>query len=141
MAATDRPAAAASLEEGLEETLTVVRLGVPELLRKTLATTNPIEGAFSVAESVTRRVKRSRRQRHAPAVVRGRPAGCRKEIQPRKATSTCRSSSPRWIDSWHHQHLTLNANKRNNPFQESAIYFNYERDIFIDHGRRAKHLQ
>ena len=54
------PAAAASLEEGLEETLTVVRLGVPELLRKTLATTNPIESAFSVAESVTRRVKRWR---------------------------------------------------------------------------------
>jgi len=54
------PAAAASLEEGLEETLTVVRLGVLELLRKTLATTNPIESAFSVAESVTRRVKRWR---------------------------------------------------------------------------------
>lgn len=54
------PDAAASLEEGLEETLTVVRLGVPELLRKTLATTNPIESAFSVAESVTRRVKRWR---------------------------------------------------------------------------------
>jgi transposase-like protein len=54
------PAAAASLEEGLEETLTVVRLGVPELLRKTLATTNPIESAFSVAECVTRRVKRWR---------------------------------------------------------------------------------
>jgi transposase-like protein len=54
------PAAAASLEEGWEETLTVVRLGVPELLRKTLATTNPIESAFSVAESVTRRVKRWR---------------------------------------------------------------------------------
>jgi putative transposase len=57
---TISPAAAASLEEGLDETLTVVRLGVPELLRKTLATTNPIESAFSVAESVTRRVKRWR---------------------------------------------------------------------------------
>ena len=33
---------------------------MPELLRKTLATTNPIESAFSVAESVTRRVKRWR---------------------------------------------------------------------------------
>jgi transposase-like protein len=54
------PAAAASLEEGLEETLTIVRLGVPELLRKTLSTTNPIESAYSVAESVTRRVKRWR---------------------------------------------------------------------------------
>lgn len=54
------PDAAASLQEGLDETLTVVRLGVPELLRKTLATTNPIESAFSVAEQVTRRVKRWR---------------------------------------------------------------------------------
>jgi transposase-like protein len=51
------PDAAASLREGMEETLTVVCLGVPELLRRTLATTNPIESAFSVAENVTRRVK------------------------------------------------------------------------------------
>jgi len=51
------PDAAASLREGMEETLTVVRLGVPELLRRTLATTNPIESAFSVAENLTRRVK------------------------------------------------------------------------------------
>jgi transposase-like protein len=51
------PDAAASLREGMEETLTVVRLGVPELLRRTLATTNPIESAFSVAENVTSRVK------------------------------------------------------------------------------------
>ncbi|MBX3434002.1 MAG: IS256 family transposase [Pirellulales bacterium] len=71
---TISPAAAASLEEGLEETVAVVRLGVPELLRKTLATTNPIESAFSVAESVTRRVKRWRdgdmRQRWCVAGLR-----------------------------------------------------------------------
>jgi len=54
------PDAAASLREGMEETLTVVRLGVPEMLRKTLATTNPIESAFSVAQNVTARVKRWR---------------------------------------------------------------------------------
>ena len=54
------PDAAASLREGMEETIAVVRLGVPELLRKTLATTNPIESAFSVAQNVTRRVKRWR---------------------------------------------------------------------------------
>jgi hypothetical protein len=47
------PDAAAQSPEGIEETLTVVRLGVPELLRKTLATTNPIESAFSVAQNVT----------------------------------------------------------------------------------------
>jgi putative transposase len=54
------PDAGASLREGMEETLTVVRLNVPEMLRKTLATTNPIESAFSVAQNVTARVKRWR---------------------------------------------------------------------------------
>jgi hypothetical protein len=38
----------------LEETLTVVRLGVPGALRGTLATTNPIESALSVTTRVTR---------------------------------------------------------------------------------------
>ena len=37
------PGAAASLREGLEETLTVLRLELPEALRKTLRSTNPIE--------------------------------------------------------------------------------------------------
>jgi transposase-like protein len=54
------PSAAASLNEGLEETLTVHRLGVPALLRKTLSTTNPIESCFSVTRTVTGRVKRWR---------------------------------------------------------------------------------
>jgi transposase-like protein len=52
--------AAASLREGLEETLTVVRLGVPATLRRTLATTNPIESALSVTRRVTARVTRWR---------------------------------------------------------------------------------
>lgn len=54
------PSAAASLREGLEETLTVHRLGVPELLRKTLSTTNPIESCFSMTRTITGRVKRWR---------------------------------------------------------------------------------
>jgi putative transposase len=54
------PDAAASLREGMAETLTVTRLGVEGILRKTLATTNPIESALSVAEETTRRVKRWR---------------------------------------------------------------------------------
>src|SRR6202030_698119 len=37
------PSAARSLEEGLEETLTVHRLGIGAVLRRKLATTNPIE--------------------------------------------------------------------------------------------------
>lgn len=54
------PDAANSLREGLEETLTVVKLGLSETLRKTLATTNPIESALDTARTVTRRVKRWR---------------------------------------------------------------------------------
>ena len=54
------PDAAASLREGLEETLTVVRLGVSVALRRTLATTNPIESALSVTRRVTARVTRWR---------------------------------------------------------------------------------
>lgn len=52
--------AASSLREGLEETLTVVKLGLPELLRRTLGTTNPIESALSVTRTVTARVTRWR---------------------------------------------------------------------------------
>lgn len=40
------PSAARSLEEGMEETLTVHRLRVPAQLRRTLASTNVIESAF-----------------------------------------------------------------------------------------------
>jgi transposase-like protein len=54
------PSAARSLEEGLEETLTVHRLCVPEQLRRTLSSTNVIESAFSIVETVCRNVKRWR---------------------------------------------------------------------------------
>jgi transposase-like protein len=52
------PSAARSLAEGLEETLTVHRLQVPPQLRKTLASTNIIESAFSIVERVCANVKR-----------------------------------------------------------------------------------
>ena len=52
------PSAARSLEEGLEETLTVHRLHIPFQLRKSLASTNIIESAFSIVERVCSNVKR-----------------------------------------------------------------------------------
>jgi len=54
------PSAARSLEEGLEETLTVHELRVPDQLRRTLSCTNVIESAFSIVETVCRNVKRWR---------------------------------------------------------------------------------
>ncbi len=58
------PSAARSLEEGMEETLTVHRLRVPEQLRRTLSSTNVIESAFSIVETVCRNVKRWRHGDH-----------------------------------------------------------------------------
>jgi len=52
------PSAARSLGEGMEETLTVHRLHLPMQLRKTMASTNVIESAFSIVERVCRNVKR-----------------------------------------------------------------------------------
>lgn len=54
------PGAAASLREGLEETLTVTRLGLPPSLARTFKSTNPIESMISIASDATRNVKRWR---------------------------------------------------------------------------------
>ena len=52
--------AAASLEEGLEETLTINRLGLPPQLRRIFSSTNLIESCFSWAGDLCRGVKRWR---------------------------------------------------------------------------------
>jgi len=50
--------AAGSLREGLEETLTVLKLGLPPSLRRSLATTNAIENLIGSIRRVSRNVKR-----------------------------------------------------------------------------------
>jgi putative transposase len=52
------PSAAASLGEGMEETLTVLELRVGSKLRRSVASTNGIESSFSVSERICRQVKR-----------------------------------------------------------------------------------
>ena len=56
----DHPSAAASLREGLDETLTVLRFGLSPALLKTLSTTNPIENIQGGLRRVCRRVCRWR---------------------------------------------------------------------------------
>jgi len=51
------PSAAASLREGMEETLTLHRLGVPATLRVSLSTTNPMESPFATVRERTVRVR------------------------------------------------------------------------------------
>jgi putative transposase len=52
------PSAAASLREGLEQTLTLTRLDLPERLERVLSSTNLIENLFSRVREIARRVKR-----------------------------------------------------------------------------------
>ena len=56
----DHPGAAASIREGLDETLTVQRLGLTGALRRTLRSTNIIENLNGSVERYTRNVKRWR---------------------------------------------------------------------------------
>jgi putative transposase len=52
------PGAAASLREGMAETLTVLRLGVPPTLARTLHSTNPIESMIEICREHAGNVKR-----------------------------------------------------------------------------------
>jgi transposase-like protein len=54
----EHPGAAASLREGLAETLTVIELGLVGWLRFTLRTTNPIDNLFGSVRKTSKRVKR-----------------------------------------------------------------------------------
>ena len=54
------PGAAASLREGMGETLTILRLGVPPTLARTLRSTNPIESMIEICREHSKNVKRWR---------------------------------------------------------------------------------
>jgi len=52
------PGAAGSLREGLEETLTLTRMGITGSLKRTLASTNPCESMIECVRRTSRNVKR-----------------------------------------------------------------------------------
>src|SRR3989338_3105234 len=56
----DYPSAAESVREGLEETLTIIGLKLPTVLRRSLSTTNAAESLISRTRQVKRNVKRWR---------------------------------------------------------------------------------
>ncbi len=61
----DAPGVSASILEGLDEMLTVIRLDLPRELRRSLACTNTIESLIAVIRQVCRNVKRWRNARMA----------------------------------------------------------------------------
>ena len=54
------PGAAGSLREGMQETLTVIKLGIKGKLRRTLESTNPCESMIDTVRRTQRNVKRWR---------------------------------------------------------------------------------
>ncbi len=69
---TDHPSAAESVREGLDETLTVLGLNLPDTLRRSLTTTTAAESLISRTRHVKRTVTR---WRGGQMVVRGVAAG------------------------------------------------------------------
>ena len=68
----EAPGVSASILEGLDEILTVIRLGLPAELRRSLACTNAIENALGTVRTVQRNVKR---WRNAEMALRWTAAG------------------------------------------------------------------
>jgi transposase-like protein len=61
----DAPGVSASILEGLDEMLTVIRIGLPDQLRRSLGCTNVIESLMAVLRTVCHNVKRWRDARMA----------------------------------------------------------------------------
>ncbi len=70
--AKKRPGAAASLREGLADTVTVNRLGVTGSLLRTVESTNPVESMIEIVRDHSRRVKR---WQHGEMALRWTAAG------------------------------------------------------------------
>ena len=74
------PGAAGSLREGLEETLTLTRLGVTGSLKRTLESTNPCESMIEIVRHTQRNVKRWSLRRDGAALDRRRHARSREAV-------------------------------------------------------------
>ena len=73
--ARSHPGASASLREGLEETITVQRLGITGKLKRTLDSTNPCE---SMIECVRRSSRNVKHWQNGDMALRWTAAGCSK---------------------------------------------------------------
>jgi Transposase, Mutator family len=92
----EAPGVAASILEGLDEMLTVVRLKLPPPLRRSLACTNAIENMMGTVRRVSRNVKR---WRNAAMALRWTAAGMMEAIKGfrrLKAHKYLHCSEPHW---------------------------------------------
>jgi putative transposase len=87
--------AAASLREGMDETLTVLRLGVPPTLARTLRSTNAIESMISICRDSSRNVKTWRDGQMALRWCAAGMIEAGKQFPASTATCTCPRYAPR----------------------------------------------
>src|SRR5215210_8675107 len=105
------PDAAASLREGMDDTLTLMRLGITGQLAKTLCSTNPCESMIEIVRYTQRNVKTLAGRRHAQALDRRRNAASRAAVpadhrlpRPRQARHRHRTTTRRPAHRQHHSH-------------------------------------
>jgi transposase-like protein len=103
----EHPGAAASVREGLAETLTVVRLGLPQSFARTFATTNPIENLNSGARWTCRNVKR---WRGGTMVLRWACAAVREAEQRFRGVKSAKSGMPILVEALRQNDLRLENN-------------------------------
>ncbi len=77
------PRVAASLHKGLAETLTVLRLGAPPTLARTLRSTNAIESMIGVCRQRSGEREAVARRGHGDALVRSRDGRSRQAVPSR----------------------------------------------------------
>ena len=80
----------------MAETLTVLRLGVPPTLARTLRSTNAVESMISICRDHARNVKRWRDGQMALRWCAAGMVEASKQFRRSTATSTCPPCGPRW---------------------------------------------
>jgi putative transposase len=88
------PGAAASLREGIAETLTLTRLGISGSLRRTLASTNPCESMIECVRRTSRNVKRWQAGEMALRWTAAGMLEAERQFRRSSATATSPSSPP-----------------------------------------------
>lgn len=101
------PGAASSLREGVEETVTINRLGVPAKLQVTMFSTNVVESAISVARTAHRNVKRWRSGTMAERWAAAGMSVAQKKFRKVKGYRRSPHSSPRFklMSTRHHRQV------------------------------------
>src|SRR3981081_1444177 len=108
----DAPGVSASILEGLDEILTVTRLGLPKELRRALACTNIVENVMSTVRRVCRKREAMAIGFNGIALDRGGDAGSSQRLPPTEGAQTtssvtCRSGST--------SHESLNSRRPCSP--------------------------